>query len=330
VQTVARRIRLRSRPHLAAIARRTDAGACIVAGMRALVGLVVAAGCYRPVATVGAPCSGDGSCPTDQICVSGVCVLSAGGPELDAASGDGGTGRRWAGPTPVPGVGSPAVEDDPSWTSDRLTIVFMSTRNGDRDLFIGTRATTAASFVVTPLETLNSTADDGSPEISPDGTTLYFTSDRDRAGNNDVYVASKRDGIWAANPSGDLTSDADDVDVAISPDGLTALVVRAGKTYLATRSVVLVPFGTPVLVPSLAVPGTTVAAPSITNHADAVYLQAGSVRDLHYARRVGDAFSKLVPITELNTAARESGAFILGDESYLLFSQAGEIYETSR
>lgn len=161
------------------MARPTSPTGCILGGMRALLGLVLATGCYQPSAPTGAPCSGEGPCPSGQVCAAGRCELATSGPQVDAATGaDGGTGGAWAAPTLVPGLGSPSDDDDPSSTDNRLTIVFVSARNGNRDLFIGTRATTSASFVVAPLDALNSAADEGSPEISADGLLIYFTSDR--------------------------------------------------------------------------------------------------------------------------------------------------------
>jgi len=303
--------------------------------MRGLYLLGLAAGCYHPDAATGIPCSADGACPSGQLCVAGVCGLtdprSPIDAALDAVAPDAATRVPWVMPTLVPGVNSSSTEDDPSWTSDRLTIVFSSNRNGNFDLFIGTRATTADRFVVKPLDSLNSTADESSPEISPDGTSLYFTSDRKVAGSGDVYVSLQVGSGWGpAIASVDLSSDADDGDVALSPDGLTAMVARSNKLWLATRTTFGLPFSTPVVVPSLAVAGTTVAAPSLTNHADAVYFHAGTVRDLYYATRTGDTFTTPVPLTELNTAGRDDAPFVLGDERHLLFARDGDIYETSR
>jgi len=311
--------------------------------MRRLLGVMLFfAGCYRPRVPVGAACSNDGSCPSNQVCIDDFCE-PLGTLPLDAATdidapinapdapdlpGSG----MWTAPTKVPGVNSSMGEDDPSGTPDRLTIVFTSNRNGTDDIFLGTRPNTTASFVVAPLDTLNSVnASENSPEISADGTTIYFTSDRVTAGSGDVYVSHKIGGTWSMPALvTELSTGQDESDVAISPDELTAMVARAGKLMIATRSTTTGAFSAPADVPSLAVPGNDAAAPSITNNADAVYFHAGSVRDLYYAKRSGNAYTAPAPISELNTAMRDDGPFVSADEHHLMYGHTGDIYETSR
>lgn len=311
--------------------------------MRKLLGVVLLiGGCYQPRVPIGAACSSDGTCPSGQTCVGGVCALP-GTLEPDAAievdgpinvpdaPGSPGSGM-WTAPTRVPGVNSNMGEDDPSGTPDRLTIVFTSNRNGTDDIFLGTRPSTAASFAVAPLDVLNSVnASENSPEITADGTTIYFTSDRVTTGSGDVYVSHKAGGIWS-DPAlvTELSTGQDESDVAISPDELTVMIGRAGKLMIATRSSTAVAFGAPIDVPSLAVPGSDAAAPSITNNADAVYFHAGNVRDLYYAKRAGNAYTAPVPISELNTPMRDDGPFVSADEHHLMYGHAGDIYETMR
>jgi hypothetical protein len=308
--------------------------------MRRLLGVVLlVAGCYQPHVPLGAACSNDGSCPTGQACVRGMCE-PPGALEPDAAIDvavpiDAPIDLpAWAAGTRVPGINSILTEDDPSCTPDRLTIVFQSNRNGNgtNDLFLGTRPSTAASFTVVPLNELNTaTADEDSPEITADGNTIYFTSDRLVAGSGDIYVSQKLNGGWSAPVIvAELSTQNNEGDVAISPDGLTAMIARSGKLLIATRASTTVAFGSPVAVPSLALPGTDLAAPSITNNADAVYLHAGTIRDLYYARRTGATFTPLAPIGELNTPLRDSAPFISADEHYLMYAHANDIYETTR
>lgn len=294
---------------------------------------MLVAGCYQPRVPIGAACSSEGLCPNGQTCVAKMCVLP-GTPEPDAAidAAPPVDAWTWAMPTKVPGVNSTSVEDDPSCTPDRLTIVFTSDRNGTSDIFLGTRPTTADSFVVAPLDALNSTtANDGSPEISADGTTIYFTSDRVTAGSSDIYVSHKVSGVWSAPVLVTEWSTAgNEGDLAISPDELTAMIARSGKLLIATRASTTAAFGAPVAVPSLDVLGTALAGPSITNNADAVYFHAGNIRDLYYAKRVGNAYTTPMPITELNTSVRDDAPFISADEHYLLYAHANDIYETTR
>jgi hypothetical protein len=306
--------------------------------MRRLLGVVLlVAGCYQPHVPLGAACSSDGSCPSGQTCVGGMCE-PPGTLEPDAAIDVAapidapGDLPAWPAGTRVPGVNSPAIEDDPSCTADRLTIVFQSNRDGTDDLFLGTRPSTTASFVVVPLDALNTaTADEGSPEINADGSTIYFVSDRVVAGSGDIYVSYNAQGVWSTPVIvPELSTAGNEGDVAISPDELTAMVSRSGNLSIATRTSTTAAFGPLVVVPSLTLPIGDLAGPSITNHADAVYAHGGTIRDLYYARRAGDAYTPPAPIGEINTPGRDSAPFVSADEHYLLYAHANDIYETTR
>src|SRR5262245_5271290 len=105
--------------------------------------LVCVGACFRPAAAPGQPCSADGTCPRGQKCIATTCQPQGtepdAAPPIDDAQVDA-PPRLWAAPTLVPGVNSSSSEDDPSFTADRLTIVFISSRNGtDQEIFIGTR-----------------------------------------------------------------------------------------------------------------------------------------------------------------------------------------------
>jgi len=302
---------------------------------------LVAAGCYRPEPSPGAPCP-TGECPTGQRCIAGTCRAD-GEPGLDGAPAvDAGLDApqadapvdappAWSAPVPIPGVNSGAAEDDPSVTADRRTIVFTSARAGGlglEDIYLGTRATTADAFAVTALTAINSAMRESSPEISADGNTIYFTSDR--GGNFDVYVTTRSGASWSApQPVPALNTTSGETDVAISPDGRTALVARSTGVYVATRSSTGAAFGTPLLAPILDVTGD-VAAPTLTDGAASVYLHGGAIRDLYVAHRDGATFTTPAPIAELNTASRDAAPFIAADGTRLWFERAGELYESTR
>ena len=300
---------------------------------------LLAAGCYQPVASPGAPCSVDGECPSAQRCVAGTCrpdgfVEPLDAPiappiddALDAPDAVAPLGP-WSSPTKIPGVNTTSVEGDPSLTPDRLTIVFISNRNGNDDVFIGTRATTSDPFTVSVLAIVNSGAPERSAEISADGATLFFTSRRN--GNEDVFRSTKIGGVFSPPLLvTELSTTMNEGDVAISPDGLTALVARANDLYLTTRTSTSGPFAVPTLVPELDITDN-VAAPSLTDDAAAVYLHAGATRDLYVAYRQGPSFTTPVPIAELDTAAREAAPFVSSDDRHLAFERDGELFESSR
>jgi hypothetical protein len=306
---------------------------------RAWVIALLLAGCYRPAPSPGAPCP-DGDCPSGQRCVAGTCRAD-GDPTLDAEVGsdaaidapDAATDPlgMWSAPVLIPGVNSNANETDPSITADRLTIAFASNRPGglgSDDIYLGTRASTAAPFTVAAITAINSPMRDRSPEISPDGNTIYFTSNR--GGDYDVYASVRSGGVWSApQPVAVLSSAANEGDVAISPDGLTALVERSEDLYLATRPSLGAAFAPPVLVPVLDVTGD-VASPSLTDDAASVYLHGGGTRDLYVAYRQGNTFTVPVRIPELTTGDRDAAPFISPDGKHLVFERDGDLYETSR
>ena len=65
-------------------------------------------------------------------------------------------------------------------TEDGLTLFYSVTPpNQPPDLFVATRASTAAAFAQpAPLGELNTTSDERDPWLSPDGATFFFSSDR--------------------------------------------------------------------------------------------------------------------------------------------------------
>jgi WD40 repeat protein len=311
--------------------------------VRALAAVVALAGCYKPSPATGVPCTPEGQqCPGDQKCVDGIC----GGLPIDAATGDDAAPGDdaaidapidappaiWMGVKQVGGVNTSSDEDDPSFTPDRLTIVFTSERNGGlHDIFIGTRPNTNSDFTVIPVDAVNMASDENSPDISADGLTLYFTSDRLMAGSGDVYV-SRRTAVTAAFGPPLLepllsAAGADETDLAISPDGLTVIVSRDGAFLRATRAKVTDPWPAPVAIGNVNF-GVDPAAPALATSGN-LYFHAGAQRDLFFARKNGASFDPPVPITELETAGRDSGPFVSPDEKHLMWARSGQIFEAT-
>ncbi|MDQ3301565.1 MAG: hypothetical protein M3619_33720 [Myxococcota bacterium] len=303
-----------------------------------VVALAWASGaCYQPAPGIGAPCDERAICPTGQTCVAGRCQIGPG--EIDAAepidsavadaarlpdASPDALPTTWSTPVAIVSINTNGTESDPSFTADRLVVVFTT---GD-DMFIGTRASTTAAFTVTALTVLNSTARERSPEISPDGATIYFTSERVVAGNADVYMATRGvAGFEAPVLVPELTSTSSEGDVAISPDGLTAITSRS-TFYRATRASTAAPWGPLVSLGNIF--GTNPAAPSLTAAGD-LYFHAGTDRDLFVARKDGATYATPTPVTELNTVgSRDAAPFIAGDERHLMFDRNGELYESTR
>jgi WD40 repeat protein len=294
--------------------------------------LVCAGGCFSPSAAPGSPCSADGTCPRGLECVANTCQPPGtepdAAPPLDDAPVDA-PPRLWSAPTPVPGVNSSSSEDDPSFTADRLTVVFISNRNGtDDEIFIGTRPDPDGDFTVALIEPLSAPGDEASPEISPDGTTLYFISDR--GGGDDVFVSTRPPGGAFSTPTlvAELSSTSSEGDIAISPDGLTAIVLRGSTLVRSTRPTTSDAWSTPIAITGVAF-GTSPAAPSLDAAGD-LYFHAGTQRDLFVARAQGASYAAPVPITELNGTGRDSGPYVSPDETFIMFAKSGQIVQSTR
>ncbi len=315
--------------------------------MRYAWGITVAlAACYSPAAHPGAPCGPNGECPSGLTCIADHCVApgttgedAALDPDADLTDGNmiaidaPPDAPPMLGPwgTPVMLTTGVSSETDPAFTSDRLTIVFMS--ESTDDIYIATRATTTTtSLTATALTAVNSTAVDKSPDISPDGLTLYFVSDR--GGNFDVYRSTLSGGVWSTPAYlADLSTAGDDSDIAISPDGLTAVVIDNGTTnrfIIHTRASTASPFGAGVEHAELST-GTDPAAPTITNGGAVIYFHAGSTRDIYMATKKGNGtYTAPAPVSELNTGDRDAAPFVLQDNRHMMFERASDLYETSR
>jgi Tol biopolymer transport system component len=95
-------------------------------------------------------------------------------------------------PAVMTDVSSPSIEHAPSVTDDELVMAFASTRDGDYDIYLATRAAKAADFS-TPFDAteLNSPSIEDSPELSGDGLRIVFHSNL--GPNGDLYAASRAD-----------------------------------------------------------------------------------------------------------------------------------------
>src|SRR6266545_3802639 len=231
-------------------------------GYRWLGSVALVAACYQPSASPGAPCSPSGECPSGLSCVDNVCVLPGASPfdapQRDApgdtsgfmdAPPDAAPGYApWGTATKIPSLDIAGAQSDPTFTSNRLTVVMSTDPGTGDDLYHCSRGTLLTAFSCSALTTLNSGSGDKSPELSPDGLTLYFTSSR--SGSWEVYKATQSGGVWsAAALQTDLSTTGTDSDVGISPDGLTAVVYVddvQNHFIISTRASTSQAFGSPV------------------------------------------------------------------------------------
>lgn len=281
-------------------------------------------------------------CPGDQMCIAGTCTLGGqeDAPLRDDAPRDGGDPSdgpvlpdaplgAWSTPTLVQGVNTTGGETDPSFTADRLTIVFSSDRAGDDDIWIGARNSVADPFFVTRLDAVDATPDDEkSPEISPDGNTLFFTSIRGTT-SYDIYVSTKTSGIWSAPMKvSELSTSSTEEDVAITQDGLTAVFNRGSRFKRSTRSSIGAAWSAPVDLQGSF--GTNPASPAFDGAGNLYFQATSSDRDLYYARSNGTAFDPPAKIIELSTSTRDAAPFVSADGRYMMFEHDRDLYETTR
>lgn len=293
--------------------------------------LAAVAGCYAPTASTGAPCDDRAICPSGQVCVAGRCepegthVPDAPDHGVDASTDAPGDAPVMLGPWSAPSVVGILPGDsktDPSFTPDRLTVVFAS----NNDLFLATRPAIGMAFTITALTALNTMAIEKSPEITADGTTIYFASNPD--GDFDIFVSRLVGGAWqtpAKVPGWDGAGN--EQDVAIAPDELTAFVGIGGDLRRATRASKTAAWSAPA---SLGIAwGAGATSPSITAAGD-VYFHASNPRDLFVARTSGSSYAAPVPVTELNTGGRDAAPFVSADDRHLMFDRDGELMESAR
>jgi Tol biopolymer transport system component len=141
---------------------------------------------------------------------------------------------------------------------DGLTLLFSSERPGGvgkRDLYLATRASAGADFVlVRNLTELNSGAIDHTASLTADGLSVYFGTGRE-GGGEDVYRATRAapgDAFGAPGKVVELSTGAFESSVFIAPDGLSVYFMsnRAGgegctDLWMATRASAAAPFSAP-------------------------------------------------------------------------------------
>jgi len=211
-------------------------------------------------------------------------------------------------------------------SDDGLTIVFISDRGGNPDIYMGTRTSTSQPFTVSALTALNSTGTESSPELSPSGTFLHFVSDR--SGTNKTYSSQLSSGSFSTVTLESDLSPQGLGDIAVSPDGLTALyVVESGNNTLwkVTRSSVGGNFGNAVELTALEF-SSDIAAPTLTNGGAVIYLHAHNPRDLFAWSGSGMPTA----VTELNTPQRDSAPFINQTVTHIVYAHNNDIYEATR
>lgn len=318
--------------------------------MRFVAVAALLAGCYAPHANPGAPCSPDGECPSGETCIAGLCE-APGGMQTDAPAQQ--TDARaidappdatpvlgsdgWYPATPVLGVNTSSVETDPTYTSNRLTIVFASDRAspGSFDLYVGTRTEATEPFTVTALTTVNSTGNDRAPELEPTGAYIYFTSDR--SGSFAVYQSNQTSpGVWSAPAAvSSLAATNATLSLGVAPDNTESLVIHdnsgADKFLAYSREAPGDNWSDPYEVATLEI-SNEANNPTLTDEGAVIYLDSGTPAQIYRSTSPDDGmtFTAPVPIGDLNLGTRDAAPFVSSDDNHILFERDGDIYEADR
>jgi Tol biopolymer transport system component len=112
-----------------------------------------------------------------------------------------------------------AIDYHPTWSPDGSQIAFVSTRDGNDEIYVMNADGTGQ------LNVTNNAANDNSPSWSPSGTTILFDSDRDGAAGIAIYSMTPAGGsvtplIGGYNPEW-------------SPSGTRFLFLRASQIWIA-------------------------------------------------------------------------------------------------
>ncbi len=228
-------------------------------------------------------------------------------------------------------VNTPAVDGCASHSPDGLTIVFNSSRGGNQDLYMATRASTSDGFgppVALPGP-VNSSSNEACPTLA-NGHRLYFSSDRDDTAY-DLYVSRFGAEGWSdperlgggVNANGTLEEAVDFYD---DEDGREVMIFTrrqgaAGKIYQTVDG------GTPSLVQGGPHSSASDLRASVTKDGLTIFwdsTRSGGLGgpDIYYATRssTSDPFGSAVHLPQLSSPAFEARPYISKDGTFLTFS----------
>lgn len=150
----------------------------------------------------------------------------------------------------VPGINSTSNDNDPTVSSDGLTLVFHSGRDGSNDVWWAKRSDPNAEFgAPAPAPGISTPAYEGQGFFHAATEELWFVSDRD--GTYDIFRSKLESGTFGpATVVAEVSSPQDDFLPFLSADGTTIVFSSTrdgGKggqdLYIATRSNQTAAFG---------------------------------------------------------------------------------------
>lgn len=249
----------------------------------------------------------------------------------DAAAGDAPADAQlgpWMPPSPL-GV-SPSG-DDPTITPDLLELYY---NRSSVDLYASRRVAPTDPWPAGQLVAeLDDAANQSSPRLSYDGRTIYIASERSPTlGGSDIWVSTRGalGGTWGAPVYlAELSSSAGDHPGGQTADGLMIAIDshRTANTdddvFIATRTNIADPWGTPVEVAEIDTTGTNDESPWLSPDGLTIYFDSNRTgdADLYVARRssVDEPFSAPEPITELESSSTDADPSVSADGHHIVF-----------
>lgn len=139
------------------------------------------------------------------------------------------TNTDWSQTTDLTAVNANSNALAPYLSENGNVLYFVSTRNGDYDIFVATKQTDGTFGAVAPVAAVNiASTIDTSPVESEDGKTLYFASNRT---GGDIWVTTRASaGGTYGTPvhAADLESAANDYPSWLSADTCVMYLIRDG------------------------------------------------------------------------------------------------------
>jgi hypothetical protein len=273
---------------------------------------------------------------------------------LGTVSADGGafTPPRFSPPVLVAALSdSNAIDEDPTLTGDLRELFFMSTRDGDRDIWTSRRDTADAAWgPPVRVAELDSPASDWAPSVSLDGLRIWFASDRDDVGRGQLWRATRasRAAAWdPPTPVAELASgsvdfapavDATETTLLMSSDRINPAAAGGGADfdiYVATRATTGAAWDWPAPVPGIN-SGSDEYDPFVAQAGLVVFFTSmrSGMGDIYWSSRssLSASFAPPVELEDLNSPEYDSDATLSPDLGTMMFSSTrsgnAEIYET--
>lgn len=240
----------------------------------------------------------------------------------------------WGQPSVIALAPPTSSDDDPSPTDDRLELYINSSREGNVDVYVATRASTSAAWSVPAVvPVISSSANETTPEVSYDGLTMIVASDRaGTTGGNDLWQSTRtsRAAAWDTPVRiSELSSTGSEAAGNMTPDGLAVVFssTRAGNgspdLFYAERDSPTAAWREPIELAAINTNGHE-GSPFLSADKLTLYFDTdrnGSL-DLYTSRRAStsDPFPAPAPIVEINSPDNEQDPWVSLDGRRLWFS----------